>query len=308
MVMTQTVLSKCCLAMATLVVFTAQRASDGPRVNTVRVRNTELSYIDVGRGEPVVLIHGALHDYRSWSPTWPELSKHYRVIAYSQRHNFPNPPLANGSQPSAVDGATDLVAFVEALGMAPVHLVGHSRGANIALIVARNRPGLVRSLVLGEGGFPAITALSPEARLLPTDTGQALEAYRRGDVEGAARLVAENVIGTKDAYDQAPLDQRRLLLDNIPREFGPQLASSRASVPPQFGCDDARQIRVPTLMIGGERTAARFRVSTEELRKCMPASDYTLLPQATHALHLENPSAFNAIVLQFLTRQSKRSG
>jgi pimeloyl-ACP methyl ester carboxylesterase len=294
--------------MATLLVFTAQRASDAPRVNTVRVRNTELSYIDVGRGEPVVLIHGALHDYRSWSPTWPELSKHYRVIAYSQRHNYPNPPLADGSQPSITEGAGDLVAFVEALGLAPVHLVGHSRGANIGLMVARERPALVRTLVLGEGGFPAITALSPEARLLPADSGQALEAYRRGDLEGAARSVVENLIGSKDAYDQVPLEQRRLLLDNIPREFAARLTPSRANVPPQFVCDDARQIKVPTLMIGGERTATRFRVSTGELRKCMPASEYALLPQATHALHLENPSMFNAIVLQFLGRQSKRSG
>lgn len=44
-------------------------------VRTVQVNGVELPYVDRGEGEPVVLIHGCLHDYRVWSMQVPALSK-----------------------------------------------------------------------------------------------------------------------------------------------------------------------------------------------------------------------------------------
>jgi pimeloyl-ACP methyl ester carboxylesterase len=296
------------VAIVALFALTAQRAPDSPPIKTVRVEGAQLSYVEQGRGDPLILIHGALHDYRSWSAQWPELSKRFRVIAYSQRYNHPNPPIADGSQFSVDIFAADLAVFIETRSLAPAHLVGHSRGANIALRVARDHPALVRSLVLGEGGSAAILALSPEFKSLPGDTSgqQGREAFRRGDIDSAARILAENVTGTKGVYDQLPPAQRRMLLDNIPREWGVQAAAPPApSGSPQFTCDDARQIKAPTLMIMGERTIKRNQLMTEELRKCMPGSEHAVLPAATHALHLENPSGFDKIVVEFLARQSK---
>jgi pimeloyl-ACP methyl ester carboxylesterase len=293
------------VAIAGLFVLSAQRAPDSPPIKTLHVKGAELAYVEQGRGDPVILIHGALHDYRTWSAQWPELSKRFRVIAYSQRYDHPNPPIADGSQFSVDIFAADLAAFIETLRLAPAHLVGHSRGANIALRVARDHPALVRSVVLGEGSSPAILALSPEFNSLPGDASvqQGREAFRRGDIEGAARIVAENVTGTKGVYDQMPPAQRRMLLDNIPREWGVQSAAPSSAR--QFTCDEARQIKVPTLLIMGERTIKRNRLMTEEMRKCMPRSEHAVLPAATHALQLENPSGFNTIVLRFLDRQSK---
>ena len=142
------------VAIVALFALTAQSAPDSPPIKTVRVNGAELSYVEQGRGDPVILIHGALHDYRSWSVQWPQLSKRFRVIAYSQRYNHPNPPIADGSQFSVEIFAADLAAFIESLRLAPVHLVGHSRGANIAMRVARDHPALVRSVVLWECGSP----------------------------------------------------------------------------------------------------------------------------------------------------------
>ncbi len=199
----------------------AQRAPDSPPIKTAQVRGATLSYVEQGRGEPVVLIHGALLDYRSWSPVWPELSQRYRVIAYSQRYDYPNPLLTDGSQLSATGGAADLAAFVESLGLSPVHLVGHSRGANLALLLARDRPAMVRSLVLAEGGFPEITALSPEAASLPHGhtTGprgvQARRPRRRGakcrrERDGfEGRVRSDHSRATSPSFRQHPAGVRR---------------------------------------------------------------------------------------------------
>src|SRR5678815_5162286 len=56
----------------------------------IRVRGVELHYIEQGQGEPLILLHGGLGDYRSWEPQIKLLSRQYRVISYSRRYHIPN--------------------------------------------------------------------------------------------------------------------------------------------------------------------------------------------------------------------------
>lgn len=49
-----------------------------------------LHYVDLGKGVPVIFVHGSLSDGRYWADQVAEFAKHYRAIAYSRRYNFPN--------------------------------------------------------------------------------------------------------------------------------------------------------------------------------------------------------------------------
>src|SRR5690349_18164323 len=60
------------------------------QLKQVTANNATFNYIDTGKGQPIVFIHGALEDYTSWLPQLERFSKQYRVIAYSRRYNFPN--------------------------------------------------------------------------------------------------------------------------------------------------------------------------------------------------------------------------
>ncbi len=138
-----------------------------PAARTVRVRGVELAYVEEGRGQPIVLLHGFGHDYRVWSVVFETLSKSYRVIAYSRRHNFPNPQ--RGEAPTKqTPWRSDLAAFIAALNLGHVHLIGHSAGANLALLLAREHPRLVRSLILAEPFLESIVAGNSEAQKLPS--------------------------------------------------------------------------------------------------------------------------------------------
>ncbi len=53
----------------------------------IDANGTRLTYVDEGRGAPVVLVHGSLGDYRTWAPQVPFFAQHYRVIAYSRRYH-----------------------------------------------------------------------------------------------------------------------------------------------------------------------------------------------------------------------------
>jgi non-heme chloroperoxidase len=136
------------LVTATICVTGAAEPEAGMR--SIRVNGVELHYIDRGRGESVVFVHGALDDYRMWEAELEPFAQHYRVIAYSRRYNFPNENRPPGDGYSAINDAEDLAALVQKLQLAPAHFVAHSYGGYAALFLAVRHPELVRSLVLAE--------------------------------------------------------------------------------------------------------------------------------------------------------------
>jgi hypothetical protein len=124
----------CCLA-------TSASAQD---VQRIAVNGTELAYVETGKGDPVIFVHGGLQDYRMWAGHLSKFSDRYRVIAYSRRNNFPNDVSTDGMSGGAADAhGEDLVALVRALGLQKVRVVGHSSGA---------RGPFLRSGESGNGG------------------------------------------------------------------------------------------------------------------------------------------------------------
>ncbi len=92
----------------------------------IDVNGTRLSYIDEGQGDPVVLVHGSISDYRMWAGQVPVYSQRHRVVAYSRRYHYPHPPPPGGARWSAALHADDLAALIAALGLERPHLVGAS--------------------------------------------------------------------------------------------------------------------------------------------------------------------------------------
>ena len=70
----------------------------------VQVSGARLQYIEQGSGEPIVFVHGAPLDLRSWEPVREEIAKRYRFIAYTQDISEPNRGLmrerTSASQPT----------------------------------------------------------------------------------------------------------------------------------------------------------------------------------------------------------------
>ena len=120
------------------------------QVKSVAVGGTELAYLDLGQGPPVVMVHGTISDHRWWKAQMDEFSQRHRVIAYSLRHHYPNVSIGDRSDYLPRTHAADLAGLIQVLNLARTHLIGHSYGGFISLLVARDRPELVRSLVLVE--------------------------------------------------------------------------------------------------------------------------------------------------------------
>src|SRR5262249_44339445 len=105
------------------------------RLQHVELRGTRLAYVEQGRGQPLVFVHGSISDLTIWQPILESVGGRYRAIAYSRRYAWPNDPISDTVADGLAQHATDLAEFIETLKLGPVHLVGNSFGGFISLVV-----------------------------------------------------------------------------------------------------------------------------------------------------------------------------
>ncbi|HWQ37186.1 MAG TPA: alpha/beta hydrolase [Burkholderiales bacterium] len=273
----------------------------------VAVNGVKLTYVDQGRGAPVVFVHGSLSDLRAWEAQRLAVAQRYRYIAFTQRYFGTGRWPGSGRDFSQEAHAADLAAFIQSLNAGPVHLVGWSYGGLTALLVARSHPELVRSLTLHEPGIRSLIADTPEGRQAWAEFSRsvvpAAAAAKAGDTVRAAKLFTEALYALPpEGFDAQPAPFRRMVLDNA-RTMSLALT---APPPPAITCESVRAIRVPTLVTHGEAAQTHYRMISERLTACMPNAVLAVIPGTNHDAPMRNPAVFNGTLLGFLARTDSR--
>jgi non-heme chloroperoxidase len=281
---------------AAVVVVAAQGSGT---VHRVTVQGTELAWVEQGSGTPVVFVHGSGADLRTWGyQMGPVAQASFRAVAYSRRFHHPNAPPAEGEAYTAALQGADLAAFIESLHAGAVHIVASSYGGVVALLAARDRPALIRTLALTE---PAMLSLVPPGSQAAADVA-ALQTARslisRGEPDNALRAFVDAVFGA-GAYGLIPTSTREMLTDNLP-----ELRREAAAPPwdPPFTCDDARAVKAPVLLVTGGSSRSFFKAIDERLAECLPRVEPVTVPGASHAVHAQQTARFNELLVAFLTR------
>ncbi|MCA1453816.1 alpha/beta hydrolase [Bradyrhizobium sp. BRP22] len=285
--------------------FAQQKGASSSEMQTreVQINGLTLHYIELGQGTPVVLVHGTLEDYRTWDGQLEAFSKGYRLISYSRRYHYPNEWPKDSIDFSVPVHARDLIAFIEALNLPPVHLIGHSYGAFIAFLVARDHPEVIRSLTLGEPPVMPLLSTTPEGAallttFLTTSIVPSSEAFKQGNDEEGVRRFVNGVLG-EGSYEKLPPPVRRRLMDNAQGLKGE--TSSRDLHPPTT-CEDVQKVKAPTLLLDGEFSPKMFHVVNDMLEHCLPSVERATIPAASHQMEVENAQAFNEAVLAFIAK------
>ncbi len=141
----------------------------------VRANGLEIAYERVGKGPPLVFVHGAADDGRVWQPQLAGLADEFTVVAWDQ------PGVGRSSDFrgdfSLPDYANCLAAVIEAVARGPAHVAGISWGGTVTLELYRHHPELVATLILADtyagwkGSLP-----DEEVRARVEGMGQALAA------------------------------------------------------------------------------------------------------------------------------------
>jgi pimeloyl-ACP methyl ester carboxylesterase len=261
-----------------------------------------LTISERGRGHAVVLIHGALGDYRQWDPIGERLESAYRVLAVSRRYHWPNPPPAPDAPYSYESHGDDLIQWLRSLGTR-VHLVGHSYGAGVALMAVLGEPKHVRSLTLIEPAFGSVvpsTAAGFDAEAASRIA--MVDAVHRfvegGSDERAAEALMDWVQGGAGGFSRLSAETRAGLLENA-ATMGPTFAVVARNIT----CDQLRTVRTPTLVMTGERTRVWYRLIAEAVSSCIPGSEMGEIQSAGHMAIVENPEDTASGLLRFLGKQ-----
>jgi pimeloyl-ACP methyl ester carboxylesterase len=282
---------------------------------TATINGTELSYIEHGRGQPVVFVHGGIGDCRDWDLQVPAFAARYRTIPLSCRGAWPNRKLEADEEITLDTFVEDLASFIKALELAPVHLVGHSSpGGFGGLLLASRYPELLRSLVLLEPpAFPLLGVNIPPTpsqvlRLLAHNPRAgigfikfgargirpAMKAFDRGDDHAGLRVFMTAAAG-KERVASIPEERFHAFVGNV----GPFKAQLRAGFP-EFSEDDARSIRVPTLLVSGTETPTPLTAVTDKLEEILPGVSRLNIAGASHNMFNSHPAEFNAGVMEFI--------
>jgi pimeloyl-ACP methyl ester carboxylesterase len=265
-------------------------------MQTLHVNGTDMAYLDVGEGPPLVCVHGSLCDFRIWSCVLGPLSKKHRVIAVSLRHFFPEHWDGVGDTYSIAQHVDDVIVFIEKLGAGPVDLMGHSRGGHVSFRVAQQRPDLLRKLILAEPGGELDATLDPAATpgSSPFRIAAAADKIRDGDVEGGLTFFFDAIEGP-GAWARLPAAAKQQLRDNAFTLIG----QARDKRPP-FSKIDAEAIKMPTLFVGGAKTKGSLPHVLHTLAAHVPKSKTVMIPNTTHPMFEQAPQRFCEIVLEFL--------
>ena len=260
--------------------------------------DVDLYYESLGEGTPFVL-QG--HDHTPWLfGQAPVFSQRYRVVVYDRRGT------GRSSSPegdwSAADLARDLENLLDALAVERAIVGGSSLGGVITAQFAVDHPERALALIIGHT-VPYLDDVGRawlERQVADARAGRPVIARQPADVEGGLEPPT-----TDPAFAASPLGRMIATtgtgLGRTPEDIARAIAVLRDWDQRPRRPDLAR-IKVPTLVIAGEREPRATIEGSREWASWIPGAEFVVLPGAHHAAPREAAPAWNAAVQGFLDR------
>jgi 3-oxoadipate enol-lactonase len=249
-------------------------------------------------GPAVVLIHGHSVDLRMWDEQVSALTAAgFRVIRYDVR--------GHGSTTAPTTGytwenyAADLADLLDQLDVDAAHVVGLSMGGGIALQFALDFPGRVLSLTLADSALPGFA--------YSDDFSSQIEALVAAVRAEGPRAALERLWLTHPLFDGL-----RRFPDRFQRVREMVLAYPAAdyhegAVPAGYApavIDRLQEVAAPALVVVGEMDIPDFHLVADILAENLPHARKLVLPDCGHVPPLEQPHAFNEVLIAFLREVS----
>ncbi|WP_060788441.1 2-succinyl-6-hydroxy-2,4-cyclohexadiene-1-carboxylate synthase [Geobacillus zalihae] len=252
-----------------------------------------------GEGEPLLLLHGFTGSADTWrplAPFWPD----FRVMAVDLLGHGRTEAPKDARRYRIEHAAADLAALLDEWGVEQVNVLGYSMGGRLALAFAVWHPHRVRRLVL-ESSSPGLK------------TEEERRARREADEALARKIETEGVRAFVDDWEKIPLFAtqqalpdsvraaiRRERLRHTATGLANSLRGMGTGVQPSFW-ERLGELAMPVLLVCGENDEKFCRIAAQ-MHERLPNSELVCVPDAGHAIHVEQPGIFAKIVSEFMTK------
>ncbi|MEO7084125.1 MAG: alpha/beta fold hydrolase [Gemmatimonadaceae bacterium] len=255
---------------------------------TITLGDLETFYVRVGRGEPVLLVHGLGSSTEDWAPQLAALEGTFTAVAYDVRGHGRTAKPAGKYTISRFAG--DAAKLIDRLGLGPVHVIGLSMGGMIAFQLAVNHPELVRSLVIVNSG--------PE--MVPRTWREKLAiAQRRFIIRMMGMRKMGEVLAARLLPSPEHAAQRGTFVERWARNDKRAYMRSLNALVGWSVMDSLPSIACPVLVVSADQDYTPVALKQAYTSR-MPNASLVVIPESRHVLPLERPEAFNEAVLRFL--------
>jgi pimeloyl-ACP methyl ester carboxylesterase len=254
---------------------------------------------ETGKGDAIVFVHEYGSDAREWETQVRHFSRSYRCIAYNARGYPPSEVPEDPERYGWEFARDDIAAVMRGLSIEKAHIVGLSMGGYAALQFAISYPQMARSVVAAGAGSG-----SPKA---------GLAEWRQQCAKRAAAIRAKGMGPFAEETGHGPT--RIQLKRKDPRGWEEFMAHLRAhsalgmantmaryqGLRPSlmdFG-DALARLTMPVLLVVGDEDEPCLDINLF-LKRTIPTAGLWFFPNTGHAVNLEEPAAFNAVVQDFL--------
>jgi 2-hydroxy-6-oxonona-2,4-dienedioate hydrolase len=243
----------------------------------------KFKYIEVGEGEPLMLLHGLFGALSNFMDLINHFSKSHKVVV-------PMLPLLElDLLHTSVGGLQKFVQkFIEHRNYNNIHLLGNSLGGHVALVHILKNPERIKTLTLtGSSGL--------------FENGMGDTYPKRGDKEYIRKKTEftfyNPAMATEELVDEVfEITNNRLKVIKI-------IALAKSAIRNNLG-EELKSIKQPTCLIWGNNDAITPPFVGEEFHKLIPQSELHFIDKCGHAPMMEVPDAFNIILGNFLQKHS----
>lgn len=278
------------------------------------VNGIRLHYVSKGQGKLILFLHGFPEFWYAWRRQLDEFGKDYLAVALDMRgYNLSSKPPEIEQYRMRVL-TEDIRQFVEYLGQKKLILVAHDWGASVAWAFAISNPDCLERLIIINGAHPATFYRELSNNAEQRKASQYILFYRSPDAE--KKIAENNYAYLLNRMYTRLVDEGYMTHDDLksyikawsqPNALTGGLNYYRATrvdalegkpMPP---LDDSRLIvKVPTLVIWGDKDIYLLTGLLDGLGKYVPQLTVEHIPDASHWVIHEKPETVNRYILDFI--------
>lgn len=259
----------------------------------IQINDIELYYEIHGEGEPLILIAGLGSDSQSWQPIVDELSQYIMLIILDNRGTGRTIP--QDVETSIHQITDDCMQLAKHLGLSSFNLLGHSMGGFVALDLVVRYPYAVDKLILAATS----ASNSKKNNVLFSEWVTKLESGM--DIKIWFRNIFNWLFTEHFLHNKFELDAALQYAVNYPYPQSTIAFKKQIEAIADFNCyEQLSDITTKTLVIGGKEDILFPTETVSSLAKQIPEATLTLIGNAAHSIHMEQPKLFTNTVLDFL--------